>query len=114
MIAYIKRYVSEQEADMLVKDFLITLGYASDLEIKRYILDNNRISYSIYNSIIYKGKKTSILSIIDCSKYMNILMKAFDSKNIVTTNIFPYIKGNKLSYYVEQNGDIKKKVKRMV
>ena len=66
--------VPEDKADIIVKSVLIKMGYSKELELKRYVLEDNRISYVIYNPIMYHGKKTKIMRIFSCREYMKYLI----------------------------------------
>lgn len=64
------------------------MGTSESLEIKRYLLDDNKINYYVFHALFYHGEKTKVLSILSCSDYMNYLKMAFEkSDNEIYTSI---------------------------
>lgn len=96
--------IDEEKANLLVKKSLIEIGYREDLKIKRYILDDGAISYSIYNPIIYDGKETFTLTEINFFDYMNLLKQTLDKSEDSYYQIFPIVKKDKISYKINTNG----------
>lgn len=92
--------VPEDKADIIVKSVLIKMGYSKELELKRYVLEDNRISYVIYNPIMYHGKKTKIMRIFSCREYMKYLIIAFQEKNNIVDSVYPRINNDKITYYL--------------
>ena len=92
--------IPEDKTDIIVRSVLIKMGYSKELELKRYILDDNKISYIVYNPIIYHGKKTKIMKILSCREYMEYLISAFQEKDNVIESIYPRVKKDKITYYL--------------
>lgn len=92
--------VDSLKTDMLVKKALIEEGYSKELELKSYILDNERITYQILNPIVIDGKETKILREISCVDYMGYLRRYLEENGNQVYDIYPIIRDDKISYYL--------------
>lgn len=95
--------IPENKADIIVRSVLIKMGYSKELELKRYILDDNKIIYVVYNPIMYHGKKTKIMRLLSCREYMEYLISSFQEKDNVVDSIYPKINNNNnnnITYYL--------------
>lgn len=97
---YINITISENKADFLVKKLLISLGYSENVEIKRHLLDNDKISYFVYNTINYHGNKIKVLSVLSCTDYMKYLKESLEELGNEICSIYPRLEREKLNYYV--------------
>ncbi len=92
--------ILENKANLLVKEVLVSEEYSEDLEIERHLLDDDRISYSIYNPICYHQKETKVLRILSCKEYKEYLKIAFENRDNIVDHIYSEIKHDKLYYYI--------------
>lgn len=92
--------IPENKADCLVKRQLIMYGYSEQVEIKRYLLDDNIINYFVYNTIYYHGNETKVLSILSCTDYMNYLKESLEENDNQIYSIYPKVEREKITYNV--------------
>lgn len=92
--------LSENKTDLLVKSELISLGYCENLELKRYLSDNNKISYYVFYTIYYHGEEAKVLSRLSCRDYMKYLKSAFEKLDNEIHSIYPNVEREKVYYYI--------------
>lgn len=103
-MAYImfKEKIEEQKANLLVKEALIERNYYSNLELKRYLLDDDVIEYFIIEEVTYHGERMPKITRLTCSEYMKLLGKRLSLQSGAFYCIYPEIKKNLVYYQVEE------------
>ena len=97
--------IDEYKAKSLVKEYLIELGYSTNLKIIRNNLDNGNFEYYVHDLLTYRNKKTKTITVINCSEFIKIIkIKTCFSNNC---RINPVVKNDKIFYNITYNDEFK-------
>lgn len=72
-----KKYFTEEKVMEFVRKYLILLGYPTDLEIKRYVLDDEKVGFDLYYEAELKGSKKRLVAPLTRKKFCISFKKCF-------------------------------------
>lgn len=93
--------LDENKANRLVKSKLIELGYSPDLEIKSYISED-KISYLIYDTILYHGENVKKITDLKSVVYNQLLIASIPKSNNNAYQVNTVITSGKVKYVVTE------------
>lgn len=103
----------ENKTDNLVKEALVERGYEDHLQIKSYILDDDKIDYIVKEKVIYHGEIYPKITRLTCSQYMELLCERLSLQSESKYQVYPQIHSGQISYQVlELNSPNRVKMRR--
>ncbi len=117
-----EKYFTEKQVMEFVSKYLrVYLGYPADLEIKRYILDNEGVEFDLCYIAEFKGKQHKVIAPLSRKNFICLLKQAMQSlgydeffinirvvEEQVVYSLSPILKGN----YKPENCKRKSKKRR--
>lgn len=74
-----KKYFTEEQVMEFVRKYLILLGYSTDLEIKRYVLDDEKVGFDLYYEAELKGSKKRLVAPLTRKNFVFLLKNALET-----------------------------------